>query len=131
MTTRFLFICAFAFIRPVFATPLSALSDLDLEPYKVKRNDQGEPVERPLAAGQRFLQDLHARSPEIASSVAEVTRYALQKEETDKFTRQKCYVLWAYGAIWGLLALFALSMWWRQNQLQKQLRELQHLLTKK
>lgn len=98
------------------------VTDEQLAPYKIKRDESGNPAEPTAAAGQRFMAALTERDAEVASLVRDAVRYEIQDEETRKFARQKKFVLVAYGVIWALLAGFALAMWLRQRSLILQIR---------
>jgi hypothetical protein len=98
----------------------NALKQTDLTKYKLDREK-----ETPLQAGQRFLDDLKAVDPGVASNVLEVARYDIQKEETAKFAHQKTFVLRAYGVLWAILAVFAATLFFRQRKLSAELADLE------
>jgi hypothetical protein len=105
--------CANAQAAPAAGNPLQGV---DFAPYQVD-------VEREaaLVTGQRFLADLKAANPRLASSVLEVARYEVQSDETAKFTRQSSKVMWAYGAAWSILAIFGATLFARQLRLGREL----------
>jgi hypothetical protein len=75
--------------------------------------------------GEQFIADMQKCDPTFAAAVTEGVRYQIQKEETEKFLRQKDFVLAAYGIIWGILAVAGLALWLRQRRLVRELIELE------
>ena len=86
---------------------------------------KGEPLAAP---GERFLDDMRACDATFAAAVVEATRYKIQNEETEKFIRQKSFVIAAYAIAWGVLALAALALWLRQRRLTREIAELESRL---
>ena len=78
-----------------------------------------------LEAGRRLLADLKAANPAVWASVVEAARFDIQNEETDKFARQKNYVIYAYAALWVILLLFVVGVFARQRKLNAELVELE------
>ena len=97
------------------------LAGVELDKYKLNR----EAGDIPLEAGRRFLDDLGAVSPEVRASVTDAVRFEIQKDETDKFARQKNYVLYAYAALWVILIVFVIGVFTRQRHLAGELAELE------
>jgi hypothetical protein len=75
--------------------------------------------------GQRFLADLRACEPTLAASIEEAVRYDIQQKEAQSFRRNQKFVLAAYGAAWGLVALAALGVWLRWRKVKQLLAELE------
>ncbi len=92
-----------------------------LEKYMLDR----EAGEIPVEAGRRFLDDLSALSPQVRASVTDAVRFEIQKDEADKFARQKNYVLYAYSALWVILLLFVVGVFSRQRKLAAELAALE------
>jgi hypothetical protein len=78
-----------------------------------------------LEAGRRLLADLKAANPAVWASVVEAARFDIQHEETEKFGRQKNYVIYAYAALWVILLLFVVGVFARQRKLNAELVELE------
>ena len=76
-------------------------------------------------AGQRFFADLRACEPTLAASIEEAVRYGIQQKEAQSFRRNQKFVLAAYGAAWGLVALAALGVWLRWRKVKQLLAELE------
>jgi hypothetical protein len=91
--------------------------------HKYKINPEKDDI--PLTKGRQFLADLAAADPELKASVTEAVRFEIQNEETEKFARQKGYVLWAYGALWVVLLVFVVGLLLRQRQLAAELASLE------
>jgi hypothetical protein len=75
--------------------------------------------------GQRFLADLRACDATLAASIEEAVRYDIQQKEAQSFRRNQGFVLAAYGAAWGLVALAGLAVWLRWRKLKQLLAELE------
>lgn len=118
----FLLVIALALAAPLaaHATAVKDLSDEDLAPYKWQRDK-----ENAAQAGERFMKDLWARSPEVAANVEDAVRYKIQDQETKKFFRHRRAVIVAYAVLWVVVAGFALSLWLRQRKLVEELRDLE------
>jgi hypothetical protein len=107
---------------------------------------EGEPINTPAAAcfanperwsfqrgkdalvevGDRFLADLKAcGATRLADAIEESERYRLQANEAAVFARHSRYVMLAYGVAWGLLALSALALFFRQRRVSSQLAEIE------
>jgi CcmD family protein len=97
------------------------LAGVNLDKYKLNREKGDIPVD----AGRRFLADLKAVSPDAWASVTDAVRLEIQKDETAKFAHQKQYVIYAYGAIWAVLAIFVIGLFMRQRHLANELAELE------
>jgi len=97
------------------------LSGVNLEKYKLERDKGDIPVEK----GRLFLDDLKVASPDAWASVVDAIRFEIQKEEAEKFARQKNYVIYAYGALWVILLLFVIGVFTRQRHLAAELAELE------
>jgi heme exporter protein CcmD len=83
-------------------------------------------AKEPLAApGQRFLDDMKACDATFGAAVIEAVRYAIQKDEHDKFMRQSTYVIAAYAIIWAVVAGAALTLYLRQRRLLRELADLE------
>jgi hypothetical protein len=98
----------------------NGLAGVNFEKY-----EPADDRETPVEAGQRFLADLGVASPEVKANVTEAVRYELQKDETDKFARQKKWVLRAYGVAWSLLAVFGVALFMRHQKLAADLAALE------
>jgi hypothetical protein len=106
--------------------PVAPAKPPDLGNYKLDR----EKGDIPLEVGRRFMTDLGAYDAELAASVEEAVRFKIQQDETVKFTRQRGYVMWAYGAAWTVLVCFALGLFARQRSLNRALAELEARVAK-
>jgi hypothetical protein len=103
---------------PPGANPFTGVS-LDKYVPNVEKGDLA------LEAGRRLLADLKAANPAVWASVVEAARFDIQNEETDKFARQKNYVIYAYAALWVILLLFVVGVFARQRKLNAELVELE------
>ena len=103
---------------PPGANPFTGVS-LDKYVPNVEKGDLA------LEAGRRLLADLKASNPAVWASVVEAARFEIQNEETDKFARQKNYVIYAYAALWVILLLFVVGVFARQRKLNAELVELE------
>jgi len=106
---------------PAAAPSASPLSGVSFMRYKLDREKGDIPVEK----GRVFLADLKAASPETWASVVDAVRLEIQKDEAEKFSHQKGYVLYAYGAIWVILIVFVIGVFARQRKLAAELAELE------
>jgi heme exporter protein CcmD len=77
------------------------------------------------APGQRFLDDMKACDATFGAAVIEAVRYAIQKDEHDKFMRQSSFVIVAYAIVWAVVAGAALTMYLRQRRLIRELADLE------
>ncbi len=102
---------------PAAANPLAGVS-LDKYRLNADKNDA-------LQVGRAFLDDLKKASPDAWASVTEAIRYDLQTGETERFARQKNYVLYAYAALWVILLVFVVGVFARQRHLAAELAELE------
>jgi hypothetical protein len=75
--------------------------------------------------GQRFLADLRACDPTLAANIEEAVRHEFHQKEAQSARRNEKFVLAAYGAAWGLLALAALGVWLRWRKVKQLLAELE------
>jgi hypothetical protein len=78
-----------------------------------------------LEKGRQLLTDLKAASPAAWASVVEAARFEIQNDETEKFARQKSYVIYAYAALWIILLVFVVGVFARQRKLNAELAELE------
>lgn len=123
MRVMFILIALVATVATGAAGRANPLSSLDLARYEWQRDK-----EFAAQAGQRFLDDLKARSPEVAANVEDAVRYKIQAEEARKFARQRRFVIAAYGTVWAVVALFAAAIFARQRRLAAQIEELESRL---
>ncbi len=119
---RFVFLAVLALSPLVSANPLS---DADLSVYRWQRDREFS-----AQAGERFMQDLRTKSPEVAANVEDAVRYEIQSDEAQKFAHQKKFVLAAYGVLFAIFVLFAYVMARRQRALFTALGELEAKLRK-
>lgn len=80
------------------------------------------------APGERFLADMQACDATFAAAIVETIRYKIQNEETEKFIRQRSFVIAAYAIAWGVLAVAAFALWMRQRRLTREIAELESRL---
>lgn len=112
-----------AFAADVDTPPASCFAAAHLDRWTYDRTKEA------LAApGERFLEDMQACDATFAAAIVEAIRYKIQNEETEKFIRQRSFVIAAYAIAWGALALAAFALWMRQRRLTREIAELESRL---
>lgn len=109
-----------AFAPAARANPLSGTN---LDSYRWQRDS-----EFAAQAGERFLGDLKALSPEVAANLEDAVRYRLQSDEARKFAHQQRFVIAAYAVLWAILVVFAVVLARRQQRIARELDDLEQRL---
>lgn len=122
----------FAFVALLGLSSAAWAADVDTPPPSCFAHPERWTFDRTkealAAPGERFLEDMRACDATFAAAIVEAIRYMIQNEETEKFIRQRSFVVAAYAIAWGALALAALALWLRQRRLTRDIAELESRL---